>query len=58
MWDKYALQFDRANYKILADNLSDTKHTLTVKVLGEKNPQSNGTWIRVGAILTGKTGGG
>jgi lysophospholipase L1-like esterase len=50
-WDKYALKYARANYAILADDLSSGEHTLKITVLGEKNAQSKGTWIRIGAFL-------
>jgi lysophospholipase L1-like esterase len=50
-WDKYALKSARANYAILADDLAPGDHTLKIKVLDEKNPQSLGTWIRIGALL-------
>lgn len=50
-WDKYALKFSRANYTILADDLKHGEHTLKINVLGEKNEQSQGTWIRIGAFL-------
>jgi hypothetical protein len=50
-WDKYALKFSRSNYVILADNLSSGDHVLKFKVLAEKNPESKGTWIRIGGIL-------
>ena len=54
MWDKYAMQFNRANYKILADSLSCGKHTLILRALGAKDECSEGTWIRIGAFLLGK----
>lgn len=50
-WDKYALKFTRAGYAILADDLPSGEHTLKIKVLGESNAQSKGSWIRIGAIL-------
>jgi len=50
-WDIYALHYSRANYLILADNLTQGKHQLHIKVLSEKNNQSKGTWIRIGAFL-------
>jgi hypothetical protein len=50
-WDKYALKFSRPGYVILADDLSSGEHRLTIRVLAEKNPQSKGTWIRIGAFL-------
>jgi len=51
-WDKYALTYNRANSVLLTDSLKDGNHTLTIKVLGENQPESKGTWIRIGAILT------
>ncbi len=50
-WDKYALRYSRPNYAILADDLSPGEHTLKITVLAEKNEQSKGTWIRIGALL-------
>jgi lysophospholipase L1-like esterase len=50
-WDKYALRFARASYAILADDLPPGAHTLKITVLGEKNPQSQGGWIRIAAFL-------
>lgn len=53
-WDTYALQFDRACYRILRTDLDrDRHHTLTLRVLGEKNIQSEGTFVRIGALLVG-----
>lgn len=51
-WDRYALEFTRANYRILADHLApDQEHELRIRVLAEKEEQSTGTWIRLGAFL-------
>ena len=50
-WDKYALRFTRVNYKILDDSLAPGEHELTIKVLAEGQPESKGTWIRIGALL-------
>jgi lysophospholipase L1-like esterase len=50
-WDKYALKSSRAGYVILADDLPSAEHKLKIRVLPEKNPQSKGTWIRIGAFL-------
>ena len=52
-WDKYALNSSRANYKILTDSLESKEHELCIKILADKNSQSIGTWIRIGAILLG-----
>ncbi len=50
-WDKYALKYSRTNYVIFTDNLAQGEHTLTLRVLTEKNAESTGTWIRIGALL-------
>ena len=50
-WDKYALKYSRTNYVIFTDNLAQSEHTLTLRVLAEKNAESTGSWIRIGAVL-------
>ena len=50
-WDKYALHFTRANYALLADSLPPGPHELRVRVAPEKNPESTGTFVRIGAVL-------
>jgi hypothetical protein len=50
-WDRYALRFTRANYTIFRDNLPPGEHVLTLRVSAEKNPESKGTWLRIGAML-------
>jgi lysophospholipase L1-like esterase len=50
-WDSYALRFSRVNYKILDDGLAAGEHELVLRVLAEKNAQSKGTWIRLGALM-------
>jgi lysophospholipase L1-like esterase len=50
-WDSYALHFTRANYVLLSDTLPPGDHELLLRVSGEKNPASTGTFIRIGAIL-------
>lgn len=50
-WEPDAANSARANYVFLADNLPSGQHTLKIKVLGEKNSRSRGTWIRIGAFL-------
>jgi lysophospholipase L1-like esterase len=50
-WDSYALRFSRVNYRILDDSLPPGQHELVLRVLGEKNAQSKGTWIRLGALM-------
>ncbi|WP_127585256.1 SGNH/GDSL hydrolase family protein [Paenibacillus koleovorans] len=50
-WDKHALNFTRAGYCILDPHLETGEHVLKIKVLQEKQPQSEGNWIRIGAVL-------
>jgi lysophospholipase L1-like esterase len=50
-WDHYALRYSRANYKILDDSLPAGEHELILRVLPDKDPQSKGTWIRIGALM-------
>lgn len=50
-WDKFALRTPRAHYTVLTDSLKFGPHTLHVRVLDEKNPESTGTAIRLGALL-------
>lgn len=50
-WDKYCLKFNRQGYTILANNLPQGEHTLTIKVLETKNKESTGTMIRIGSFL-------
>lgn len=50
-WDKYALKYNRPNYAVLADALPPGEHTLKIKVLSDKNPQSKGNMIRIAAFM-------
>ena len=52
-WDKYCCDFNRDNSKILDDTLSFGKHTLKIRILKDKEPDSEGTYIRIGAFLVG-----
>lgn len=49
-WDIYCLRFARANFHMLAQDLPDGKHTLTIRVSETNNEQSAGRWIRIGAF--------
>ena len=49
-WDIYCLRFARANFHMLAQNLPEGKHTLTLRVSEMKNEQSTGRWVRIGAF--------
>lgn len=50
-WDSYSLRFDRANARMLARDLSPGSHTLTLRILPEKEPLSKGHFCRIGAFL-------
>lgn len=50
-WDKYALRFTRANYTVLDSHLTPGPHELRLRVLAEKNGESTGTAVRIGAFL-------
>jgi hypothetical protein len=52
-WDEYALRFPRANYSILEDRLEEGHHTLDLRILPTHDEDSEGTFIRIGAILLG-----
>jgi len=52
-WDKYAMQFERAHYTILENDLKKGKHKLKIRVSEEKNEKSEGRYIRIGAFLVG-----
>ena len=51
-FDHYALSFARAAFVLLQDNLPQGEHTLTIRVCEEKDAQSTGRWIRIGAYGT------
>lgn len=50
-WDQHAMNFTRAGYCILDHHLDPGEHVLKIKVLQEKQSQSEGNWIRIGALL-------
>ncbi|MDF2921335.1 MAG: acyl-CoA thioesterase [Paenibacillaceae bacterium] len=54
-WDKHALNFDRAGFTLLAEHLENREHKLRIRAIGQKDPQSKGTRIRIGAFLVGET---
>lgn len=51
-FDSFAKGYARSHYRLLADGLADTPHTLTLRVRAEHNPDSKGTWTRIGYLLT------
>lgn len=48
-FDHYALNFARAAFSLLAENLTSGEHTLTLRVSPAHDEQSTGCWIRIGA---------
>ena len=52
-WDIYCLRFARAGFHMLARNLPEGEHTLTLRVSEQKNEQSTGHWVRIGAFGVG-----
>ena len=52
-WDKYCRDFNRDNSKILSDTLPFGNHTLKIVISKDKQPDSEGTYIRIGAFLIG-----
>lgn len=52
-WDKYALDFDRNAFSLLADGLEYGKHTLTLTVRDDKEEKSEGHVVRIAAFLVG-----
>lgn len=51
-FDSYAKGYARSHYRLLADGLADTDHTLTLRVRAEHNADSKGNWTRIGYLLT------
>lgn len=50
-WDKHALKFTRAGSRVLTDSLSPGDHVLRIKISDQKDEQSTGHAIRIGAFL-------
>ncbi len=50
-WDKHALKFTRAGSRILTDSLPSGDHVLRIKISDQKDDQSTGHAIRIGAFL-------
>ena len=53
-FDVFAKDYFRAHYRLLAEGLPDTAHTLTLKVRAEHSPDSKGTFTRLGFLLVNR----
>lgn len=54
-WDTWALRFTRANYAILESELPPGEHELWLRVSAEKDEQSTGYTICIGAVLVNES---
>ena len=53
-WDFYCKSFDRAHRMMLADGLKRGEHTLRLRVSNNKEEESEGCTVRIGAFLVAK----
>ncbi len=53
LWDRFALQFNRAAFDILYEELEDKIHKVTIKNINKKDEKSEGYYIRIGAFTIG-----
>jgi lysophospholipase L1-like esterase len=51
-FDVFAKGYARSHYRLLADGLTNTAHTVTFKIRAAHNTDSKGTWTRIGYLLT------
>ena len=51
-FDSFAKGYARSHYRLLADGLADTNHTLILRIRAEHNADSKGNWTRIGYLLT------
>ena len=51
-FDTYAKQYYRASYRILADGLPKTAHTLTIRIRAQHNADSKGDTTRIAYVLS------
>jgi len=49
-FDEYCLRFARANFHMLAQNLPEGPHTITIRISETKDDRSVGRWVRIGAF--------
>ena len=51
-FDSFAKGYARSHYRLLADGLADSDHTLILRIRAEHNADSKGNWTRIGYLLT------
>lgn len=51
LWDTFCLQFDRAGWSLLAKDLEKKDHHVVMKISENKNEQSKGHSVKIGAFL-------
>lgn len=49
-YDEYCARFARANFHCLERGLSKGSHTVTLRLSEQKDPSSDGRWVRIGAF--------
>ncbi len=53
LWDRFALQFNRAAFAILCEELEYKLHTVTIRNINKKDEKSEGFYVRIGAFTIG-----
>lgn len=49
-FDEYCPRFARANFHMLAQNLPEGQHIVTIRISETKDDRSTGRWVRIGAF--------
>jgi hypothetical protein len=55
-FDVFAKGYYRAHYRLLADGLANRPHNVTFRIRAEHNPDSKGTFVRLGYLLDNPSG--
>lgn len=51
LWDEYALRFDRINYTVFSNSLSNGEHTVEVVTTGKSDDRADGNTVKISAFL-------
>ena len=51
-FDVFAKGYARSSYRLLADNLKNERHNVTLRIRADHNPDSKGNMTRIGFLLT------